>query len=100
MFARHSALSAVYSCLINRNRPMTAATQKWPRDYAGFEALPCIHSILKGAVDGVVGVGILTSLDWLPEGVDGTDTWGNTWIEARALWIKEVAPMLLSHPRT
>jgi hypothetical protein len=85
----------------------------WPRDYARFEALPCIHSILKGARDGVEGVGILTRYDWLPEGVDsgrsstgcqspwvGTDTWGDTWIEARANWIREVAPLLLPAPRS
>jgi hypothetical protein len=71
----------------------------WPRDYERFEALPCIHRILKGARDGVEGVGILTSYDWLPEGVDGTDTWGNTWIEARANWIREIAPLLLDAPR-
>jgi hypothetical protein len=77
----------------------TAAVQKWPRSYAGFETLPFIHSILKGADDGVEGVGILTDYDWLPEDVDGTDTWGDTWIEARAKWIREVAPMLLPNPR-
>lgn len=74
--------------------------QKWPRDYAGFEALPFIHSILKGARDGVDGVGILTNYDWLPEGMDGTDTWGDTWVEARAIWIKNIAPMLLAKART
>ena len=68
----------------------------WPRSYAGFEALPCIHSVLKGAADGVDGVGILTNYEWLPEGIDGTDTWGDTWTEARATWIKEVAPNLLN----
>jgi hypothetical protein len=77
----------------------TTAVQKWPRSYAGFETLPFIHSILKGAADGVEGVGILTNYDWLPEGIDGTDTWGDTWIEARANWIRDVAPRLLPNPR-
>lgn len=72
---------------------------QWPRSYAGFEALPCIHSILKGAADGVEGVGILTHPEWLPADVDGIDVWGNTWIEARATWIREIAPMILPHPR-
>jgi len=78
----------------------TIKVHPWPRDYARFEALPCIRSILKGARDGVEGVGILTSYDWLPEGVDGTDIWGDTWIEARANWIREVAPLLLDAPRS
>jgi hypothetical protein len=40
-----------------------------------------------------------TNYDWLPEGIDGTDTWGDTWIEARANWIRDVAPRLLPNPR-
>jgi hypothetical protein len=79
---------------------MTTTNQKWPRDYAGFEALPFIHSILKGAADGVDGVGILTNYEWLPEGIDGTDAWGNTWIEARARWVKEIAPLVLDAKRS
>jgi hypothetical protein len=78
---------------------MTPATQRYPRSYAGFEALPFIHSILKGAADGVEGVGILTDYDWLPDDVDGTDTWGDTWTEARSKWIRCVAPLLLPQPR-
>jgi len=72
--------------------------RKWPRSYAGFEALPCIHSVLKGAADGVDGVGILTKPQCLPPG--DWDVWGNTWIEARATWVKEVAPNLLNFTRT
>jgi hypothetical protein len=76
---------------------MTAST---PRDYAGFQAQPFIHSILKGAVDGVEGVGILTDTRWIPSDMEGSsDVWGDTWIQARANWIKEVRPYLLSDPR-
>ena len=73
---------------------------KYPRSYAGFEALPFIHSVLKGAADGCDGVGILTRTEYLPEGTEGTDTWGRTWVEARAIWVKEVAPLLLEKPRS
>lgn len=74
---------------------MTRATKiNWPKSYAGFEAMPCIHSILKGAADGCDGVGILSNHSSLPAG--DWDIWGNTWIEARARWIKEVAPHLLA----
>jgi hypothetical protein len=72
----------------------------WPRPYACFEAQPFIHSILKGAADGVEGVGILTRHEWLPPDVaDSCDVWGDNWFAARARWIKEVAPLLLDSPR-
>lgn len=78
---------------------MSTTAQRYPRSYAGFEALPFIHSVLKGAVDGVDGVGILTRHEWLPDGTDGTDVWAKNWIEARAQWLRDVAPMLLPEPR-
>jgi hypothetical protein len=71
-----------------------------PKDYAGFEAQPFIHSILKGAADGVEGVGILTNYEWLPPDMEnGADIWGDTWIQARARWCAEIRPYLLSAPR-
>lgn len=74
-----------------------ADTGRWPNSYAGFEALPYIHSIAKGAQDGCDGVGILSRPEWLPPGE--YDVWGSNWIETRARWIREVAPNLLSEPR-
>lgn len=77
----------------------TAERVQWPWTIAGFEQLSFIDSILRGARDGVDGVGILTRYSWLPDGIDGVDVWGDTWLEARARWIKEIAPLLLDTQR-
>lgn len=66
---------------------------QWPRKVADFERLPFIHAILRGARNGVEGVGILTEYDWLPDGI-AADIWDENWILARARWIKEIAPLL------
>jgi len=79
---------------------MKTTAYVWPRDVAGFEQLPFIHSVLRGARDGVDGVGILTDCAWLPEDIDGADAWGDNWIEARSQWIKYVAPLLLNAKRS